>query len=402
MVDDRVKSIARWWQLPEIFPLAVFALGFTTVNATRPIASYKALELGASPLELGIVGGSFAFLATIASIPIGARIDTSGERPFILLGLILLILAPLIEFYSSSISVLILGQILLGLGQISLGLAMQALTGNTQSVLTTDEKFARLSMAAALGQTMGPVLAGYTIEVYSLGGDRSEGLSMAFLLAVSVSMVAVIIAIPLVKSSKVHKVGTGKDRNFDIKNFLKRKGVPPALMSSVATLITIDLLVIYLPLLGEEYGLAASAVGVLLALRSGAGLLSRFTLPLLLRWMDRTSVLRSALLIAGLSAVGVAVFPFEITLTIFVVTLGYGLGVGSPMTIAWLSSLANEGERGSVLAIRMAMSRFGQLLIPMALGGLALSSGAASVFFVSAASLCGLSFWVNRTEKEID
>ena len=50
----------------------VTTLAQASVFAVRPMVSYRALELGAGPFELGVVGGAFSLLSLFFGVPAGA------------------------------------------------------------------------------------------------------------------------------------------------------------------------------------------------------------------------------------------------------------------------------------------------------------------------------------------
>ena len=70
-----------------------------------------------------------------------------------------------------------------------------------------------------------------------------------------------------------------------------------------------------------------------------------------------------------------------------VVLLGLGLGVGQPLTMAWLATSAPPGLRGRAMSLRLTGNRLGQVLIPSAVGAVAVGVGAAGVLLATAAAL---------------
>ena len=64
---------------------------------------------------------------------------------------------------------------------------------------------------------------------------------------------------------------------------LRRRGMPAALMTSFSAKSGIDLLLVYVPLLGAAVGLTSSQVGILLGISSSGALLARAATPLFVR-----------------------------------------------------------------------------------------------------------------------
>jgi MFS family permease len=168
---------------------------------------------------------------------------------------------------------------------------------------------------------------------------------------------------------------------------LRTRGFLPATLASLMLFSAMDLLVIYLPLYGTEHGISAGAVGVLLSLRGAASVISRFFFGLLFRVMGRGPLLVTALLVAGCA---IALLPFAGSLAAMAVlafVAGLGLGIGAPLSLAWISEIIDRGVLGSALSLRLAINRSGQVLLPIAVGAVATGLGASAVLFAIGGSL---------------
>ena len=64
---------------------------------------------------------------------------------------------------------------------------------------------------------------------------------------------------------------------------LRRRGMPAALMTSFSAKSGVDLLLVYVPLLGVAVGLTSSQVGILLGISSTGALLARAATPFFVR-----------------------------------------------------------------------------------------------------------------------
>lgn len=79
------------------------------------------------------------------------------------------------------------------------------------------------------------------------------------------------------------------------------------MVASLSLLAMIDILTAFLPLVGEEAGVAPSVVGVLLGVRGLASIASRLLLPLLSGRFSRRALLIASLLASGLALIVPAV-----------------------------------------------------------------------------------------------
>ncbi|MFN3395121.1 MAG: MFS transporter, partial [Candidatus Thermochlorobacter sp.] len=95
------------------FTVFLDLIGFGIV---LPLLPNYARELGASPLLIGIVAGSYS-LMQFFSAPVWGRIsDKIGRRPVILISVLTSVISYLIFSQSHSILLLLLSRILAGIG----------------------------------------------------------------------------------------------------------------------------------------------------------------------------------------------------------------------------------------------------------------------------------------------
>ena len=71
-------------------------------------------------------------------------------------------------------------------------------------------------------------------------------------------------------------------------------------------------------------------------------------------------------------------------LGIVILCAGFSLGVGQPMTMAWVSRISRDDERSFAISIRLAGNRLGQFLLPAIAGLISGGFGAAAVFIALA------------------
>ena len=151
---------------------------------------------------------------------------------------------------------------------------------------------------------------------------------------------------------------------------------------SMMVLCTIDLLQVYLPALGVERGIPTQSIGVLLALRAAATVLSRLGMDRLVRAVGRARLL---LVSTGVSAllVGLLVLDLPVPwMAVLLVLAGLGLGAGPAVEHEVVSAAATEGTRGTWMSIRLLGNRLGQAVIPVGVGVFATTLGAGGVFLV--------------------
>lgn len=373
----RPDEAARWF----VGLLVVATLLQAATAVARPMASYRALEIGMDAGSLGIVAAAFAVAPVLLALSIGRRIDRHGEFPFLLGSTLTLGIAAAALVVVASPIALILCIGLLGLSQLIFVVADQTLVASRSVAGSYDRRFGNLSFVASLGQLIGPAAGGLIA-----GAGSPEGTSQALLFGAALAALAV----PLIIRQWLRDPGPATPSSAvtperpPVLTILRMPGMAPAMLASMTVLATMDVLVVYLPALGEERGLSVATVGALLSVRAGASMVSRLFLGQLVDILGRERLMVGSLAMAAASVVALAVVPLPAMFVVMAVA-GVTLGVCQPMTMSWVAARATEGSRGTAMSLRLLGNRIGQVVIPLAAGSVAVAAGAGGV--VAAAGL---------------
>jgi MFS family permease len=366
-----------------ILLLTVSTLLQASTAITRPMASYRALEIGMGPELLGVVAAAYALAPLVFALTIGRQVDRRGERRFIFLGAFAMLGSSLALAATGAAVPLLALLAVSGVSHLIAIIAIQTTIATTSPSRSYDRRFGHLAFVAALGQLIGPALGGLVA-----GEGSPEGTSRALVLGAILALLAaaVLLRVRTPAPSQSLPADDGPAIRPGLVSVLRSPGMAAAILASTTVLSAIDVIVVYLPALGEERGLAASTVGALLAVRAGASMVSRLALGPLAERFGRERVLVGSMAVA---AVGVIALPF-VTLPLMVVAMivaGLGLGVGQPLTMSWVAAQAAPGVRGTALSIRLMGNRLGQVVVPLAAGTFAAVAGAAGVLAVTGMSV---------------
>jgi hypothetical protein len=170
-----------------------------------------------------------------------------------------------------------------------------------------------------------------------------------------------------------------------------------ALWASMVVLTVTDVLTVYLPAIGAERGWSVAFVSVLLAVRAALSFAVRVGTAPLVRLLGRRTLLVGA---CGIGAAAMLLLTPELPAWVAVVLMavtGLALGIGQPLTMAWVSRLAPEEVRATALAVRLTANRVGQSAIPVAVGAVAAFAGSGAIFIVLSALLVSTSVAVARS-----
>lgn len=345
----------------------------------RPMASYRALEIGMDPGSLGLVAASFAIAPVVFALSIGRRIDRWGAFPFLLGSAVLMIVASVgLAWVTSPLGLLVLIG-MLGLSQLVFVIADQTLVGSRTPASAYDSRFGSLSFVASLGQLIGPASAGL------IAADGSAaGTTRALLFGAALCLVA----LPLALRLWLRDPGPASAPPASpiaappILSILRMPGMGPAMLASMTVLATMDVITVYLPALGEERGLSVATVGALLAVRAGASMASRLLLGRLVALVGRERLMIASLAIAAGAVVTLPFAPLPVAFAVMALA-GLTLGVCQPMTMAWVAARATESARATAMSLRLLGNRVGQVIIPLGAGSVAVVTGTAGVLAVA-------------------
>jgi len=298
---------------------------------------------------------------------------------------------------AGSLGSLVLGNVVAGTGLLLSAISAQGIIARRAEAADRDRAFGLFTVAASMGQLVGPLVSGMTAHrvASAAGGDSPRA---GLLSAAALAGLLVVVAVAYreqdggvghtEKGAAARVSGEGSSGHTAISQMLTTRGMPPAMLASLALLTAVDLITAFLPVLAEERGLTPQTVGWLLALRALASIASRLLVArLAARWGRRLVLVASMAVAAAMLAVLPVVSVLGALIALMLV-IGFMLGIGQPLTMSWVIGLVPERSRATALAVRLGANRVGQVLVPVAAGAVAGVAGTGGVFVLTASLLC--------------
>jgi MFS family permease len=366
--------------------LAINVLVGAAVHAVRPMVSFRALELGAGPLELGVIGGAFGLVSLVMAVVAGRWVDRRGEALYMLGGAIGVGCVAILLIVADSIPMLAAAMAALGLSQVFTAVSIQTLVANSGGSAARDARFGWQSLAASFGQLVGPLAAGFLAGTPA-DGSRTlplSGLQLVFLVAAVVSVCAAALSATLVGTTDSRRERTGRPEpaRSAIWRILRLPSMPRAMFASMAVLASVDILIIYVPALAQEAGISVETVGLLLAMRAAASMVSRAVVAPVRTVIGRRQLLAIAMLLPAAAIIGLPFSaPTQPAMFALMFIVGFGLGLGQPLTASWVAGQAPRELRGMAVGLRLSGNRLGQLITPAVVGVAAGAAGLSAVFW---------------------
>lgn len=385
--------------------LAVTLLVQFAQHATRPMASYRALGLDASVEQLGLLALSYGILSIAVAIPIGQFVDRRGARATTVAGLVLMGGAAAAHGVVSDLVGLIAAHTVLGLGLILAIVGLQAIIGHAGPEDGADARFGLFGATVSLGQVLGPLVAGVMAEVFIAAGlaspDDPFGTAPTFVLATALCAVGAVAALWLPRfpgGTREARVAppAGAVTPAGLGSVLRAPHMGAALWASMVVLTVTDVLTVYLPAIGAERGWSVAFVSILLAVRAALSFAVRVGTAPLVRFFGRRTLLVGACGIGAAALLLTPELPAWVAVVLMAIT-GLVLGIGQPLTMAWVARLAPEEVRATALSVRLTANRVGQSAIPVAVGAVAAFAGSGAIFIVPSGLLVSTSVAVARS-----
>jgi len=346
----------------------------TLILIIRITTSYRAIELGLPVLWLGIIATGFAIIPACTALQVGRWIDRGNDARAIWLGSALVFIA-CIGFWAwpQSAMHLLAYSVLLGFGHMFCMAGHQMLAVRSGSARSRESVLGYYMVAASVGQGFGPFVVGW------LGGTAAvppTGQLFSICLATAAaSMLVALLVRPTRKAARARDPGDF----VPVGRLLKLHGFAAVMLSSVVTVTSLDLLVIYLPALGAERHIDSSNIGLLLTVRSVAALVSRMFYARAIFAVGRSPLTLVSML--G-SAAGFLLLALPLTLPpmyAVLALLGFAMGIASTLTISGVVHLAPPEATGTALTLRMTGNRVGQIVFPALAGLVAAATGVAGI-----------------------
>lgn len=394
--------------------VAAAVLTQTSINLLRPVTSYKLLSLGFGETAIGLATAFYAVLPLFMAMPFGRLTSKiSSLRGLLTVGGVIIGVGGALLALAADAWLIMAASALLGVGHLIFTIAGQSMISRRSPAHQMDAAFGWFTAAFSVGQMTGPLLSGVLLGNVSLAVAQSSGVGLgeSITLALWIGAIAAVVSAPVLfllrpmpdpTTSQLRQLPPAGAQKPTMLAIIRRPGVASNMFSSLALLAILDILIAFLPLVGEAAGVSPLAVGVLLALRGAASVVSRIFLPMLARRYRRSHLVLVSLLISSLA---IAAVPFTLQLDgafwaagVLISLGGLTLGLGQPLTMTMISQAVPYSWRSPALALRLMSNRVGQVVLPVAAGAVAapLGPGGGVWFACAVLAASGAERLINR------
>jgi MFS family permease len=371
------------------FWLLSFAMGTSTVGQSMlgTAVPLFAVALGLAPVWVGVLVALPNALPVVLAMPAGRWVDRGGAGRWLAVGTAGMASAPLLLVLAPAAASLAVAQLLIGVFQLFAALASQSFVADLANGRSLERNYASYATLLSAGRLVGPLLAGVAID--------ARGFPAAFQVAAAVSLLTFALAWTIRRSvggpGAARAAGAPTVAAFGARAALGNVGVQLAVLSSAGVFVAISVHQAFLPVALQEQGYAATTIGALISLGALSAVVVRPLMPFLSRVFGGPA--RTLVVAMGSVAVGVGLMGVAGSLPAFVVlvaAMGFGTGIGLPLSLVTVASHVDPRQRGAALGLRLSLNRAAQLVMPVIVGAVIGAAGFGVGFGVTGATLLAL------------
>ena len=361
--------------------LVLATISFVSSKGYRIAATLFAIELGAGPLQTGILFALWGLFPFVLSIHAGRLADRFDNRLLMVFGLAGFTLSLALPFLFPSLGMLYVSAALGGLTSMVFVVATQNLVG----VFSTAESRTRYFSYYALGESAaaiaGPILVGLWIDAFRH--------PITFLLLASVNAAALVLL--LARRGSIPNTGRKEEKKV-ARNAMELLALPElrkALIANGIVMAGLDLFGLYMPMYTHGLGFSATTIGLIMGAFGVAGFITRLAIPpFTARWGEH-AIMAGALALSALAFIAVPLTSQPLLLGVCSFVLGLGLGCGQPLTMILAFNAAPARRSAEAIAMRLAVSYGAHVVIPPVFGAVGAAMGLAPIFWTCAMLLGG-------------
>lgn len=365
--------------MPLLFVLLLMMLNHVAFKGSKVLISLFAIELGASPLVIGVLFAMYSLFPVFLSVYAGRFSDRLGPRLPMLTGTLGLASGLALPYFVPQLAGLLASALLIGMFYIFYTVALQHLIGAFAEGAARTRNYGLFSIFVGLCSLIGPTATGFAIDGI---GHRAT-----YLLLASLPMVAVLVLafVPgLLPKHKPHATHASGRRIGDL---LRHPPLRRVLLTAGILETGNEVFNFLLPIYGHSIGLSASRIGLAMGAYATALLAVRAVMPALARRSSEERVLSISMFVAGFACL---IYPFVGTFALLAANsfvMGLGLGCGAPISMTLAYNRSPQGRWGEAIGLRQSVNKTAEVVVPLVFGVVSTWVGMWPVFWLDAAML---------------
>ena len=345
--------------------LSMFMATFS-VGIYNPLIPLYAKLLGATYMDLGVIGTVFALPYAILPAFIGSLTDKLGRKPFYVGGISLLTVIAILFIFASNVKDIILIRVLNGVAYSFLWPVAEPMIVDVTSIHERTRVLGRFSFFWALGFLLSPFFGGFIVEGF--------GFYPLFIVAMLIGLAASTVAFyGLIYKQEDEASHTKKVwiENPDSESLKGSGGLFPLYLTIVVYSIVIGIVFSIFPVYANSFNVSSFQIGILFTVFG----VSRVIVFLNSENVSKLFGEKNSIILALITQIAaLTLMASTKNLASFLsamVLLGLSSGIISPITISIASKIAKKEKIGATLGSMESFVGLGMTVGPIVGGTLA-------------------------------
>ena len=348
------------------------------------------MELGAGPLQIGILFALWGLFPFVLSVYAGRLADRFDNRVLMYYGLAGFTVSLALPFVFPGLPVLYLSAALGGFTSMLFVVATQNLVGVLSTSETRTRNFSFYSLGESSTSIVAPVLVGLCIDAFRH--------PVTFLILAVINGACLV----LLFARRAAIPNTGRQEELKArrtaKDLLALPALRNALLANGVVMAGLDLFNLYMPVYTHGLHFSATLIGLIMGAFGVAAFVTRLAIPSFsARWGEH-AMMAAALALSAVAFVAVPFTTQPLLLAAASFVIGLGLGCGQPLSMILSFNAAPAGRSAEAIAMRLAVSYGAHVVIPPVFGLVGAALGLAPIFWTCAV-LLGAGSVVTRPKK---
>lgn len=313
-----------------------------SIGMSSPLVPLYAQQLGASYLDLGVIGVAWSAPYIIMPAIIGALADRVGRRPFFLVGMAGCAHVSGLFLLAHEVWHVTMIRAFNGIAYSFMFPIVEALVADITSSSERIKAMGRYSFSWTLGMLAGPFIGGLLLETF--------GFAVLFSTSLVVGISAFVIALYAMLFPY-----RPKGQPITTKITRSSKGVAPVYLHHIYLVIVMysiatSLIFSIFPAYAEGLGMDAFQIGTLLSTFGTARVITLWYSESIARIGEKQSII-IALVTQALSLIAIAYLYGFMPFLIFMALLGCSIGILSPLSLSIASKMAPSAKVATTMGI---------------------------------------------------
>ena len=356
--------------------IAAFVAG-CSLSWLFPVVPLYAVELGAPVSQVGLIVAAFSYVTAFLLIPLGMLSDRLGLHKFVVGGLAIFALAPLLYPLAINPQQLIIVRAIHGLAAAAFLPAAVALATDLAPAAQRGEAIGWYTMSFQLGLMAGPITGGFVLGYF--------GFDAAFYTCSAVSLLGLVFVLcrlgAIAQRPVTERTGTSSW------GWMKQALAFAALLMPLFIAVGAGTIGTYIPLYGQGFGITAAGAGAIITASYASSALLRAPAGRLSDRVGRKPMIACGMAVTAVGVGFISVFHSLSPLIIVAVFFGIGMALAMPAGLALVADLSSAGQRGLAMAMPTCFFQIGLAIGPTAMGFVAEASSFEIMFLACASSL---------------